>query len=375
MRGSVYRRGSTWTVRWDLPGPGRHQRSKGGFARQGDAERFLAEHLARLGQGIVDSTETVNQFAVRWLEAIRSAPIAPSTWAGYETHWRIWLQPAIGHMRMAAVTAADLEALYSKVLRQGRSPRTARYVHATAHRMWRDAIRWGLTVRNPAANAEPPAGEQRAKRAWTADQTATFLTAVEGTRWEGLWWLLCDSAIRRSELVALRWPSVDLTAGTVDVVQGKTRSARRTISLTSETVLALKQWKLKQTVERLRCGGGWLGDDRVWTWEDGRPIRGDWLSHLFADLITVEEPAVPYITLHELRHSWATQALERGVPLAVVQQRLGHSSIRVTADFYTRVPTDVDRAAAEAVGGGWRAHDAHDKDDGEGEVVIRPGDG
>lgn len=379
MRGSVYRRGSTWTARWDLPGAGRHQRSKGGFATKRAAQAFVADQLARQGQGLVDSTETVGQFAVRWLEAIRSAPIAQSTWDGYETHWRIWLNPAIGHMRLSAVSAADLEALYSRIISEGRTARTARYVHATAHRMWRDAIRWGLVGRNPAAMAEPPAQERREQTTWTAEDTALFLEGLDG-RWAPMFRFLADSVVRRSELIALRWPAVDLVDGTVTVVKGKTRAARRVISLTEETIDAVKLWRRRQAEERLTAGGSWAGEDRVWTWEDGRPIRPDWLSHQFVKVIApvLDDdgdpvgPVLPAITLHELRHSWATQALERGVDLVVVQRRLGHSSIRVTADFYTRVPTEVDRAAARAVADAWRAHDAHEGGDGGGELTANP---
>ena len=60
---------------------------------------------------------------------------------------------------------------------------------------------------------------------------------------------------------------------------------------------------------------------------------------------------LPEINLHALRHGWATVALEAGVPMKVVQDRLNHSSERITANIYTHVRAPMQSDAAERVAG------------------------
>lgn len=384
MRGSVYKRGDSWTVRWDLPGPERRQRSKGGFASEDEAERWLIRTLARQLDGLSGSSdrETVAAFSERWLEAIRP-DVEPSTWAGYESKLRLYVLPRIGQMRMGDVTAGDLKALYAWMQREGGRPdrktgdptqlsaRSVQYAHVTIHRMWRDAVRWGAVGRNPADAVSPPKLPKRRKSTWADAETGQFLAHVEGDRWEALWWMLCDTAARRSEVVRLEWSDVDLRAGTATIQYGKTRSSHRTVTLLPETVAVLREWRKTVLADRLAAGESWRESNLVFVWPDGRPITRDWMSHYFPKVR--QAAGVPRIRLHDLRHSWATQALAAGVPAAVVQARLGHESISTTIDFYTDVPSAIDRAAAESVGQRWRARDAHGNNDTLGEGLAQNG--
>ena len=63
----------------------------------------------------------------------------------------------------------------------------------------------------------------------------------------------------------------------------------------------------------------------------------------------VAAAGVPRIRLHDLRHTWATLALEAGIHPKVVSARLGHSSVQITLDVYSHVTDRVDRDAAENV--------------------------
>ena len=74
-----------------------------------------------------------------------------------------------------------------------------------------------------------------------------------------------------------------------------------------------------------------------------------WVSRRFHQLAAAA--ALPRIRLHDVRHSWATAALGAGVPLKVVSERLGHSSVSITADTYQHVSEGMDRQAADTVAG------------------------
>jgi integrase len=85
----------------------------------------------------------------------------------------------------------------------------------------------------------------------------------------------------------------------------------------------------------------------VFTREDGSALHPDAVTGLFERQI--EAAGLPRIRLHDLRHTWASLALQQGVPLKVVSERLGHSSISITADTYQHVTEGMDRDAADRV--------------------------
>jgi integrase len=87
----------------------------------------------------------------------------------------------------------------------------------------------------------------------------------------------------------------------------------------------------------------------VFTWEDGRPLHPNVISRTFSRL--AKAAGLPVIRLHDVRHSYASAALEAGVPMKVVSERLGHSSISITGDIYSHVRAEVDQAAADKVAG------------------------
>jgi integrase len=122
---------------------------------------------------------------------------------------------------------------------------------------------------------------------------------------------------------------------------------RKTVPLPPELVAALRKHRAAQSRERLAAANVWEDHDLVWCQENGRPIdsRADWQE--WADILA--EAGIPHAGVHAMRHSAATIALDEGVALAVVQELLGHSDIRVTRE-YTHVSSPLVRDGAERVG-------------------------
>jgi integrase len=129
----------------------------------------------------------------------------------------------------------------------------------------------------------------------------------------------------------------------------KTDSGSRTVSLDDDTVAALRGWRRRQDEERERWGPAWSDTGLVFTREDGTLLHPDLVTTTFERLY--RDAGLPPIRLHDLRHTAASLALQAGVPLKVVSEQLGHSSLAITADTYTSVLPAVARAAAEAVAG------------------------
>ena len=308
-----------------------------------------------------------------WLPAI-TATIRPSTFDSYARNIRIHVIPkAVAMAPLQQVTAPMLNALYGDLLaganRRALSPRSVAYVHTILHRAFRDAVRWNLIVRNPADQADPPRArpsEQVRARTWTGEEIARFLDATADSRYCPLWRLIATSGMRRGEALGLRWDDVDLTKGRLSVnrtlVQDgdyraddtgmawgtpKTARGRRAISLDRETIGALRAHRARQHQERLLAGASYVDEGLVFCGRSGEPVHPKVVSNLFRK--AVARHAMPYLSVHGLRHSWATLALQAGVHPKIVPGRLGHSTISITLDIYSHVNPAMDADAANTV--------------------------
>jgi integrase len=245
--------------------------------------------------------------------------------------------------------------------RAGLDPRTVNYVHTILHRAFKDAVRWGRLARNPADAADPPRAGQRADgvHAWDAVTLRRFLDASRAAedRLHALWVVLATTGMRRGEAVGLRWSDVDLdgrrlrvvqtitqTGNVVRVGEPKTSRGRRSIALDAATVSVLREHRRRMLEERLLVGADFSDHGLVFHQPDGTCLRPDAASGAFRT--RVGRYGLPRLSLHGLRHTWATLALERGIHPRVVQERLGHSTIAITLGIYSHVaPTLHDEAA------------------------------
>jgi integrase len=81
--------------------------------------------------------------------------------------------------------------------------------------------------------------------------------------------------------------------------------------------------------------------------EEGKPLDPNILNRAFAKAL--KQAGVPHIRLHDSRHGYATWMLQAGVPLKVVSDQLGHSSITITGDVYAHVTREIAQTAADTL--------------------------
>ncbi len=262
---------------------------------------------------------------------------------------------------------------------------TVRYIHTIISRSLRDAVKLGYVTVNVAASASPPrkSKARTEKVLWTGAQTRSFLEWCQTER-HRLWptfAFVATSGDRRGANLGLHWSDIDFDEGmaqlitTVTAVRheivvkpyGKTGSHHQII-IDGGTLAMLRWWRAQQARERLAVGSvhtceteqfgckldGYHDRDLVFSRPDGDYLHPERFSREF-DRAQARynrahpDSTLPKITLHGLRHGWATLALEAGVPMKVVQDRLNHSSEAVTADIYTHVRAPLQSDAAERV--------------------------
>jgi integrase len=375
MRGSVVKRGNGYAVVVELdrdPITGkRRQKWHSGFRTKRDAERALSEIVSSVHTGsyLEPTKQTLSDYAREWLKAIEPT-IRPSTHYSYSRNLQLHVLPQLGSMQLRRIDAGMLNGLYASLLAEGRkdyaggglSPRTVRYIHTIVHRALKDAVKWGRLARNPAEAADPPkAGVSRPESiTWTAEQLRTFLERTGGSRYWTAYLVLATTGLRRGEALGLRWQDLDLDAARASIRQTviaikhtvmlgtpKTAKGRRTVTLDSGTVVALREHRARQAAERLLMGAGWTDNDLVFCHPDGTMVHPERFSRGFSEAVC--RIGLPQIRLHDLRHGWATLALQAGIHPKVVQERLGHANIGITLDAYSHVVAGLHEEAAEQV--------------------------
>lgn len=167
--------------------------------------------------------------------------------------------------------------------------------------------------------------------------------------------------LRRSEVLGLQWDSINLEDNTfvvrhtvvkvselVEKDKTKNAASRRTYPITPEIKQLLLAAKTREKENRKVFGAAYHANNYVCKWPDGRPFSPDYVSHAFSRLL--KKNGLPHIRFHDLRHSCASNLIAMGYTLKDVQEWLGHSDIKTTANIYTHLEPGRKKVIASEMG-------------------------
>jgi integrase len=339
-----------------------------------DTRSELATKMARLqadaSRGIVPSSErmSVAAYMQRWLDDAVKPSVRQTTHRQYEGVVRVHIAPRIGKVQLDKLSPADVQHLLSSLERNGASARMRQLVYAVLHRALGQALRWDMVFRNVAQNAARPRVQRREMLTLNAEQARLLLSVAAETEWHALFVLAIATGMRQGELLALRWPDVDLDAAALSVrhtlsnIDGKmvladpkTAKSRRRIELPPMAVAALREHQRRLFARGLRAVP-WVFPSEAGGPQDAQNLMG----RVFRPLLTAVQAEIdkeataagreperfPAIRFHDLRHTAASLMLERGLHPKVVSEVLGHSTVAMTLDVYSHVVPSMQREAA-----------------------------
>jgi len=338
------------------PKTGKPKQTCENFATKREAEEF-AKVLAALGeQGALDwlyageqraGVPTLNQIAADHIESLTH--VEPGTRHRYSGIWSRTWGPIVGSLPVDRVGIDDLRKAVA-VLAPRYSEKSLKNARGLLHAVLDRAVTEGHIPTNIAKRRlKLPSGgghDREDMRILTLEEYLSLEEAMS-EHYRPLLRFLWGTGCRWGEAVALtvadvRLPSVTIrraqkyAPGEYRIGAPKTRRGRRTIALPKE---------LHDELRGL-CAGKAPGD-LVFTSVEGHPIRHRtfWSRYWLPAVAVVPEPRP---RIHDLRHSHASWLLGRGVPIHVVQARLGHESIKTTVDTYSHLLPDAQRLAADA---------------------------
>lgn len=320
-------------------------------ATQQDAIAARRKMLNELEQGriITAKGQTVGQFLEYWLEEVHKPAVRLHTYVNYRRFLDNHILPEIGHIPLGKLAPEQVQALYSRKLKEGLSPKSISVMHGLLHTALAQAVKWRRVSYNVCDDVKPPRLIKREAHSLTPEQAQRLLEAAKGHRLEVLLTLAITTGMRRGEIVGLKWADIDFVTRslhvcrTVDRLGGygftvsepKTATGKRKISLPHFVIAMLKEHRTRQLEVRLKVGPTWEDHDIVFCDARGRFFDPNYLYRLFQEFL--KEAGLPPMRFHDLRHSAATILLSMGVNPKVIQELLGHSRINVTLDIYSHV--------------------------------------
>lgn len=323
--------------------------------REAQAERNKLAVKIDTGKVLSPSQETFAEYLDRWLDrrsrvgSKGGAPLAVTTLENYRRYAAQDIAPShLGVMRLRDIRRGHVQAFIDDLTAAGRGPVTVRRIVAVVQGSLSSAVRDELIEETPARLLELPAAGGKEFTPWEAEQVGVFLDHAAEHRLGALFEVAVFTGLRRAELVSLAWTDVDLARRELRVRRDttKTDAGRRRVALDDRAIGALVAWQIAQGTESEAWSAAYADSGRVFTMEDGRPLKLQYVTRLFERLRA--GAGLPPMTFHGLRHQQASLQLAAGTPLAVVSKRLGHSSVSVTADIYSHLLESTEHAAANA---------------------------
>lgn len=343
------------TIGFDAKGRQRRRSYYGATAAE-------AVERARSAPSIADPSRiTVAQFLARWIRYREAPPggepLKPSTALSYREIIRRHVNPRLGGIQLARLRPLHVEDLLAELAGTGRAERTVRNVRNVLSGALRQAVAWGILRESPVVptprrrrkRAEPP-------KAWGAPDVVRFLEAARGHRLYAIFYLALTTGAREGELVALQRQDFNLGAGTLWIrrsisyipkkglieVAPKTERSRRLLHLPPDAVAVLAEHLNLVERERKDAAELWTRNNLLFPSTVGTPLAPRNLLRTFDTLQT--RAAVPRITMHGLRHTYASLALRSGLPLRDLSDRLGHYDPSFTFSVYCHVLPDAPTA-------------------------------
>ena len=353
MRGSIRSKGkNSWQLQiYTGPGPDgkprRHFETVRG--RKGDAQRRLTELLTSLDKGIYTPPGrlTLAEHLKNWLQGYVKTNCSQRTLDGYQAIIEGHLIPNLGHHQLKQLNQQMIQAYYGQACEK-LSSRTVHHQHRVLSQALKYAVRQGYLGRNPCQLVDPPSPKGKAMRTMTQSEATGLLITAAGSYYYPVIYTAVSSGLRQAELLGLRWRDIDIASPSISVNrvlykrrgicqfnEPKTPHSRRKVDMTPKLAEFLGKFRLER--ERLchQLGKTTTLDDLVFSNVEGEPLNPSSLSREFARI--VKRAGLRNVRFHDLRHTFASLTLQRGVAPKVISEALGHASVAFTMDTYSHI--------------------------------------
>ena len=306
---------------------------------------------------------TVASWLWTWYELYSKPNVRPSTAEYYHRSIEQYVIPRIGDIKLSQLTSRDIQKLYrdlqekgrlrevQKIKKPGLSNATVRGVHMILHNALDRAVKERLILRNLTEDCIIPKIEKQEMKILHTEDVSAYLKAADRRSVLPMFYLELVSGVRKGELVALLWDDLDTATRTISVSkQAAVRDSKITITRT-KTETSVRRISIPQEAVELLIQEHEKHPDNQYMFpspKTGEMYHPDSVVNLHKKIL--KDAGLEHIRFHDLRHTFATTALQNGVDVKTVSAMLGHYDAGFTLRTYTHATRQAQDEAAEKMG-------------------------
>lgn len=327
---------------------------------------------------IPPSVMTVAEWMKNWLQTYAKTNLRPSSYASCEGHVFNHIIPHIGDIPLSKLTTENVQRFYNKEYSGGAglSAKTVRNIHITLRRALQQAVDNKIISYNCCGSVILPKREKKEMRVLSREEQAAVMSVIPNERLGFAILFDLSTGLRIGELCGLKWSDFDLVNKTFNVkrtlqrvklpegqvtangdttmiVEGKvkTDNGYREIPIQDKVFAELMKYRERQDEEKDWAGCAYTDNDYVFASPIGGCVEPSTMRDMFNRLLC--NAKVKHANFHSLRHTFATRAIEAGVPVKAVSEILGHASIQITLDLYCHTSIEMKRDAVNRMSDLW----------------------
>lgn len=387
--GSIRRRSNgTWEGRYTdgVNGEGKQiQRSVYGKTKKEVADKLhTIFYQKQQGIYVTPTKVLIKDWLIEWLHNYAHIMVRPSTYISYEGYIYNHIIPMIGDLPIQKLTPPIVQNFYNDRFLNGRtdgkgglSSKTLRNMHNMFHQAMEQAKINGLIMQNPTDNAIIPKSQKKEMRVLSVQEQLQLLSVIHLHRLGFAIKFDLATGLRIGELCALKWTDLNYQKKTVKisrtlqriktnqlereeldgsenmtmVVEGdvKTSSGFREIPIPDKIWMELMQHQQLQQQEYMTYGIPILANGYIFAMPFGTCVEPSTMRDALNYLLAAA--GIEHANFHSLRHTFATRAIEAGMPVKTLSDILGHSQVQITMDLYCHSSIDHMRDSMNALMG------------------------
>ena len=303
---------------------------------------------------------STSDFLTNWISKQHKNSIAATTYRRYESLIRIHIIPAIGAIKLQAVTKNHINALLLQMREKGQSARSQQQTRAVLSAAFESAIADDLVASNPVSKSRTISLNVVQIQPLTLLEVKKLLANTSTVQMQARIRIAVLYGMRQGEALGLQWKDVDFNKKTIFVwqqiqkiegryefVKLKSDDSIRTLEVDDDTLAALKAHKIQQNIDRLASGDCWNDHDLVFTTSIGKPI--DYKTDYRQWHRALTNANLPIKRLHDARHTAATLLFDQGLDIEVIRRFMGHSSVLITSKTYVHHSARQLKGAADLI--------------------------
>lgn len=296
-----------------------------------------------------------------WYQTDCKPAIKPKTQADYENRIYQHIIPELGDIPLSQLSQSDLQQFYQRMKQGGRLRRVEQYGPGLSDRMVKSchvtccmaldkAVADGVILKNPAANCKAPVTHPREMTVLTGEEIQRLLIQAKEDGCYELLLLELSTGLRRGEILALQWDDLDFRTGALRierqvqrikgelvVSQPKTKASSRSVILPGPILNVLERY-------RKSCTSRWMFPSPK---KEDSPLDPAAVRKKLAAVL--KRAGCKQLRFHDLRHTFATNALEHGMDIKTLSAIIGHVSSATTLNVYAHVTDEMRQKAADRI--------------------------